>query len=86
MLANARAGATWRTALNLQQPTAGLADALEALALIIRTAERQADRLTVDKVLVALQSPTLSGGPVIRLASAVLRPLLESHRPAEPRC
>jgi hypothetical protein len=79
VLANAAAGGTWRAGLKLEEPAGQLAAALDGLAQIVRSARARDDALTLDGLLAVLSGPELSNDPVMRLTSAVMRPLVVSR-------
>jgi hypothetical protein len=79
VLTNARTGATWRTELDVEQPTGELAAALDALALIVQSARAEDGGVTLDGLWAALGRPNLPTDAATRLACAVIRPLLESR-------
>jgi hypothetical protein len=79
VLANAAAGGTWRAGLSLEQPAGQLAAALDGLAQIVRSARAGDAALTLDGLLAVLSRPELSHDPLMRLISAVMRPLVVSR-------
>jgi hypothetical protein len=79
LLAEARAGATWRAALELPEPSARLADAMESLGRVVRAAAAPAGAPQFDGMLSAVSEDRPGEGTLDGLVRHVLLAMLEER-------
>jgi len=79
LLAEARAGATWRTALGLPEPSSRLADALESLGRVVREAAVPPGASPFDALLTATSHEHPGEATLDGLVRRVLLAMLEER-------
>jgi hypothetical protein len=84
LLAEARAGATWRVELGLPQPSPRLSDALESLARLVGAASTPASTQMVDALLSDAAEDHPGEGTLERLVRRVLLSMLEERATRRP--
>jgi hypothetical protein len=85
LLADARAGASWRAALGIQEPPPRVSDAIEDMAETIRASAPPDERPHFDAVLIAAHDEVPGEDQLASLARRILRSTLELHRVRQAR-
>jgi hypothetical protein len=84
LLAEARAGATWRAGLDLPEPEARLADAIESLGRVVRAAPSPAGGSTFDALLTAATHDRPDESSLDKVVRRALLSMLEERRTRQP--
>jgi hypothetical protein len=84
LLGDASAGASWRAALGVPEPSPRLADAIDALARVVRAAEIPTDAPLFDELLAALRPDKAGEGAVDGLVRRALLAMLEERETRRP--
>jgi hypothetical protein len=83
--ANAHAGAAWRTALEIAEPTPRIEQAFESIDEAVRTASGSGSNLGLDVLLPAVPDGQPGDSALDRLARRVLRSVLEQRQARQTR-
>ena len=84
LLAAAGAGATWRAELGLPEPSPRLADAIESLGRVVRSAPPPAGTARFDALLTAADEKHLATQRSTRWSGAPCSPCLRNGEPGKP--
>ena len=84
LLAEARAGATWRAELGLTDPSARLVDAIESLGRLVRAAALPARASSFDALLTAAQEDHPGETSLDQVVRRTLLSMLEERRTRQP--
>jgi hypothetical protein len=84
LLADARPGAAWRSALGIADPSQQLDEAIASLGAVIESAAVGDDALTFDALLAASRETREGERPLDELVRSALRATLEQLRSRQP--
>ena len=82
--ANAHAGAPWRTALEITEPSPRIEQAIDSIDEAVRTASGSGSNLALDVLLPAVRDGQPGDSSLDRLARRVLRSVLEQRQARQP--